>query len=56
VHGADLKRPQWLVIVARQNLSDPAVKCQEICVELGALLSRLDATIGPSHASPEAGA
>jgi ribonuclease P protein component len=55
-HGADLKRPQWLVIVARQSLSDPSVKCEQVRAELGELLTRLDATTCAAHASPRAGA
>ena len=51
-----LRRPLWIVLVARQQAADRSVRSHEVQVELEGLLSRLDILVPetPTPTVPEA--
>ena len=55
-HRSELKRPQWLVVVARKSMSDPQVGSDLVRIEFGELLSQLDALGSRAGDAPGAGA
>jgi ribonuclease P protein component len=51
-HGAELRPAQWLVIVARQSMSDARVGIEPIRSEMNRLLRELDALDTTGHPAP----